>query len=64
MEEPLARLLVAPYWVNFHLEHHMVMHVPCWKLPDMHKLLVNKGLGSQMRVADNYGQALAEAGWR
>lgn len=61
---PLARLLVAPYWVNFHLEHHMVMHVPCWQLPKMHKLLMGKGLGSQMRIADNYGQALAEAGWR
>ncbi|MBV1895322.1 MAG: fatty acid desaturase family protein [Rhodobacteraceae bacterium] len=61
---PLARLLVAPYWVNFHLEHHLVMHVPCWKLANMHKLLVNKGLESQMRIADNYGQALAEAGWR
>lgn len=61
---PLARLLFAPYWVNFHLEHHLVMHVPCWKLANMHKLLVNKGLGSQMRIADNYGQALAEAGWK
>lgn len=61
---PLARLLVAPYWVNFHLEHHMVMHVPCWQLPNMHSLLVKKGLGSQMRIADNYGHALAEAGWK
>jgi fatty acid desaturase len=61
---PIARLLVAPYWVNFHLEHHMVMHVPCWKLPDMHKLLIKKGLGSQMRIANSYRQALTEAGWR
>lgn len=61
---PLARLLVAPYWVNFHLEHHMVMHVPCWQLSNMHNLLVKKGLASQMRIADNYKQALAEAGWR
>lgn len=61
---PLARLLVAPYWVNFHLEHHMVMHVPCWQLPNMHNLLVKKGLGSQMRIARNYGHALAEAGWK
>jgi fatty acid desaturase len=61
---PLARLLVAPYWVNFHLEHHMVMHVPCWQLPNMHELLIQKGLGSRMRVADNYGHALAEAGWK
>ncbi len=61
---PLARLLVAPYWVNYHLEHHMVMHVPCWRLKAMHGLLLQKGLGDRMRVARSYGQALAEAGWR
>lgn len=61
---PLARLLVAPYWVNYHLEHHMVMHVPCWQLRRMHALLLQKGLGEQMRIAKGYGQALAEAGWR
>ncbi|MDE4174452.1 fatty acid desaturase family protein [Phaeobacter sp. PT47_59] len=61
---PIARLLVAPYWVNYHLEHHMVMHVPCWQLKSMHTLLLNKGLGDQMRLANGYGQALAEAGWR
>jgi len=61
---PLARLLVAPYWVNYHLEHHMVMHVPCWRLKPMHAMLVEKGLGDQMRIADGYGQALAEAGWK
>lgn len=63
LANPLARLFVAPYWVNYHLEHHMVMHVPCWQLKRMHKLLVDKGLGSQMRIAPGYGQALAEAGW-
>lgn len=60
---PMARLLVAPYWVNYHLEHHMVMHVPCWRLPDMHKILIRKGLKSDMRVANGYGQAMKEAGW-
>ena len=61
---PLARLLVAPYWVNYHLEHHMVMHVPCWQLPAMHDLLIAKGLGPDMRTADTYWDALGEAGWR
>lgn len=61
---PLMRLFVAPYWVNYHLEHHMVMHVPCWKLPRMHKLLIDKGLGPQMRTAASYWRALGEAGWR
>ncbi len=60
---PLARLLVAPYWVNYHLEHHMVMHVPCWRLADMHKALMGKGLGTQMRIANSYQSALVEAGW-
>ncbi len=61
---PIARALVAPYWVNYHLEHHMVMHVPCWKLKKMHEALVEKGLGSKMRVARSYWDALGEAGWR
>ncbi|MBI3198302.1 MAG: fatty acid desaturase [Rhodospirillales bacterium] len=30
---PLARLFLAPYPVNFHLEHHLFMFVPCWRLP-------------------------------
>lgn len=61
---PLARALVAPYWVNYHLEHHMVMHVPCWKLARMHKALISKGIGPDMRIANSYLDALTEAGWR
>lgn len=61
---PVMRLFVAPYWVNYHLEHHMVMHVPCWRLHDLHKLLISKGLGTRMRQADSYWRALGEAGWR
>ena len=60
---PLARALVAPYWVNYHLEHHMVMHVPCWRLPAMHKELIKAGLKDRMRVSPSYGHALAQAGW-
>ncbi|MEX0348852.1 MAG: fatty acid desaturase family protein [Paracoccaceae bacterium] len=61
---PVARLLVAPYWVNYHLEHHMIMHVPCYNLPKLHKLLLRKGYGAQMNMASNYGAAMREAGWR
>lgn len=60
----LERAFVAPYWVNFHLEHHLVMHVPCWQLPRMHVALRDKGLTSSMRLASGYRQALREAGWR
>jgi fatty acid desaturase len=61
---PVARLLVAPYWVNYHLEHHMVMHVPCWRLKEMHRRLLDKGLANRMRIAPSYWHALGEAGWR
>ena len=60
---PIAKTFIAPYWVNYHLEHHMIMHVPCWRLPRMHDLLVKNGLGGKMNVAPNYRAALAEAGW-
>lgn len=60
---PLARALVAPYWVNYHLEHHMVMHVPCWQLPRMHAALMETEIGNQMNIAPNYRHALSEAGW-
>ena len=60
---PLMRLFVAPYWVNFHLEHHLVMHVPCWNLRRVHDLLLSKGLEHRMRVAPSYWQAMRDAGW-
>ena len=28
----LERLFIAPYWVHFHGEHHVFMHVPCYHL--------------------------------
>lgn len=61
---PLARLFVAPYWVNYHLEHHMIMHVPCYNLPRLHGLLISKGLGARMKTAANYMHAMREAGWQ
>ncbi len=35
----LTRLFIAPYWVNYHVEHHAYMFVPCWQLPRLHKAL-------------------------
>ena len=40
---PLARLLVAPNFVNYHVEHHMAATVPGYKLPSLHKLLRERG---------------------
>ena len=61
---PLMALFVAPYWVNYHLEHHLVMHVPCWALPKLHRLMIEKGYEEQMNIAPGYFSVLALAGWR
>lgn len=39
----LARLTVAPFRVNYHLEHHVMASVPYYRLPRMHRLLRERG---------------------
>jgi len=60
MEMVLAAFL-APYWMNYHLEHHLLVFVPCWKLREAHALLLAKGYGSRMEAASGYGAVLARA---
>jgi fatty acid desaturase len=38
------RLLIAPNRVNYHLEHHLLMTVPHYRLPEMHRLLSERGV--------------------
>lgn len=52
------RALIAPYWVNFHAEHHLFMHVPCWRLPALHRALAQKPEAGRMVTADGYGDVL------
>ena len=59
--DPLTRLFVAPYWVNYHLEHHLFLFVPCYRLPDAHRLLIEKGSGPKMELKRGYRQVLREA---
>jgi fatty acid desaturase len=54
----LERLLVAPYYVNYHLEHHLFMFVPCWRLPIAHRALLAAGLGAWMEIQRGYGAVL------
>ncbi|MBM4364168.1 MAG: fatty acid desaturase family protein [Deltaproteobacteria bacterium] len=39
----LARMTVAPIRVNYHLEHHLVVSVPWFRLPELHRLLRERG---------------------
>jgi fatty acid desaturase len=54
----LERLFVAPYWVNYHLEHHLFMFVPCWRLPAAHRALLAAGLRGRMEIQPGYGAVL------
>jgi fatty acid desaturase len=55
------RAFIAPYWVNFHAEHHLFMHVPCWKLPALHRAVRGTPQGARMEVAGGYLSVLREA---
>ena len=57
----LERVLIAPYWVNYHCEHHMFMHVPCWNLPKVQRLLHEKGVLEGMLTAPGYLTVLTAA---
>lgn len=57
---PLGRLLLAPNRVNYHLEHHLIPNVPCWRLPEMHAMLRERGAleRSGALVARSYAEVL------
>ena len=57
----LERAFLAPYRVNYHLEHHLLVSVPCYNLPRMHRLLVERGLGPRMELRRSYAEVLALA---
>jgi fatty acid desaturase len=54
----LERLFIAPYWVHYHAEHHVFMHVPCWNLERAHRLLIAKGYGARMDIQSGNGAVL------
>ena len=58
---PVIRLLIAPYWVNYHLEHHLFMFVPCWRLPQAHRALLAAGRGEAMEMQPGYRAVLRAA---
>lgn len=57
----LERALVAPYWVNYHCEHHMFTGLPCWNLPKAHRLLQRRGVLARMEVQPGYLSLLRRA---
>jgi fatty acid desaturase len=54
----LERAFIAPYWVNYHAEHHMFTQLPCWQLPKAHALLRAAGTTARMEVQPGYRRVL------
>jgi fatty acid desaturase len=50
----IERAFIAPYYVQFHCEHHMFMHLPCYQLPRAHRLLDEKGVTARMETEPSY----------
>jgi len=57
----LERALLAPYWANHHLEHHLMVFVSCWRLREAHALLLAKGHGPRMEVVPGYVDVIRRA---
>jgi fatty acid desaturase len=48
------RAFIAPYYVNYHLEHHLLSAVPCYNLPRAHAMMIAKGFGPKMEIQPGY----------
>jgi fatty acid desaturase len=54
----LERAFIAPYFVNYHLEHHLLFYVPCYNLPRLHALLMQGPHATRMEVQPGYATVL------
>jgi len=55
------RLLIAPNRVNYHLEHHLLMTVPHYHLPRLHRLLRERGVLADACLTRGYLEVLRVA---
>jgi len=54
----IERAFIAPYWVNYHLEHHLLFWLPCYRLPRFHALLMAGPHGARMEVRRGYAEVM------
>jgi fatty acid desaturase len=57
----IERAFIAPYYVNYHLEHHLVFYVPAYNLPRVHALLMSSALKDRVEVERGYRAVLRKA---
>ena len=57
----LERAFIAPYHVHYHLEHHLLVNCPHYRLPRAHRFLLDKGLGEKMEIQSGYPSVIRMA---
>jgi len=55
------KLLFAPLNVNYHVEHHLLMGVPSYRFPQMHRMLRDRGYYDRALYAGGYGAVIRMA---
>jgi fatty acid desaturase len=54
--------VLAPNRVNYHLEHHLFMTIPHYKLPKLHRMLRERGILKDASIVRGYRTILRQAG--
>ena len=54
----IERIFFAPYWVNYHVEHHAYMFVPCYRLKALHRAMIAAGHEPAMETQKDYKAVL------
>ena len=57
----LEQAFIAPYHVHYHLEHHLIVNCPHYRLSLAHRFLLDKGLGEKMEILPGYPSVLRVA---
>ncbi len=56
-----VRFFMAPHHVNYHLEHHLYMYVPHYRLPAMHRMLRENGTLDRAEISPGYLDVIRKA---
>jgi len=55
------RMIFTPNWVNYHLEHHFMASVPCYRLKALHQLLKARGAYDDTQIFYGYASVMRHA---
>lgn len=55
------RMIFTPNWVNYHLEHHFMASVPCYRLKALHQLLKARGAYKDTKIFYGYASVMRHA---